>query len=125
MKKLKIAMVALCLAATACGGGEETGDSESTSGSEAAVSYEGPIGSSDTAAGEQVYNDYCAGCHQGGDGGADAAPAVNGIGWTAEHMRRQVREGEDSMPAFSESTLSGEQLEQLLAYLASTGGVTP
>ena len=38
-------------------------------------------------------------------------------------MREQIREGEDSMPAFPASALSDEQLESLMAYLVSTNGV--
>ena len=49
---------------------------------------------------------------------------MNGIGCTAAHMRQQVREGEGRMPAFNASVLSDTQLEALLAYLVSTGGVT-
>ena len=49
--------------------------------------------------------------------------AALGGGWTAARMRQQVREGEDSMPAFGASVLSDEQLESLMAYLVSTNGV--
>ena len=126
-KNYALIALALGMALAACGGGESTtsGDGDSTSGSEAAVtSYEGPVGSTDAEAGQQVYATFCQGCHRAGDGGDGAAPATNGIGWTAAHMRQQIREGEDSMPAFAASVLSDEQLEQLLAYLQSTGGVT-
>ncbi len=39
-------------------------------------------------------------------------------------MRQQIREGEGRMPAFNASVLPDDQLEALMAYLVSTGGVT-
>ena len=127
MKKIVITLAALALMLGACGGSGSTegeGEGEHHSGGESVAAYEGAVTSSDVDGGAQVYADFCSGCHQDGTGGSGAAPAVNGIGWTAAHMRRQVREGEDSMPAFSSSVLSDEQLESLMAYLVSTGGVT-
>lgn len=122
MKKFVIAMAAAALMLGGCGGGEGA-EGEGSSGGESVASYEGAVTSTDVAGGQQVYADFCSGCHQDGNGGEGAAPAVHGIGWTASHMRQQIREGEDSMPAFSASTLSDEQLESLMAYLVSTNGV--
>lgn len=123
MKKFVIAMAAAALMLGGCGGGGEEAEGEGSSGGESVASYEGAVTSTDVSGGQQVYADFCSGCHQDGNGGEGAAPAVHGIGWTASHMRQQIREGEDSMPAFSASTLSDEQLESLMAYLVSTNGV--
>ena len=132
MKKFLIAMTAMALMLGGCGGGgeaEEGGEGEETSGGEPDehgtpdASYEGAVTSTDVTGGQQVYADFCSGCHQEGNGGSGAAPAVNDIGWSPARMRQQIREGEDSMPAFSASVLSDEQLESLMAYLVSTNGV--
>jgi mono/diheme cytochrome c family protein len=123
MKKFGIVMAAAALMLGACGGGGEA-EGEGTSGGEAVASYEGAVTSTDLAGGEQAYTDFCSGCHQDGTGGAGAAPAVHNISWSAARMRQQIREGEDDMPAFNTSVLSDEQLEALMAYLVSTGGVS-
>ncbi|MBK6578091.1 MAG: cytochrome c [Sandaracinaceae bacterium] len=123
MKKFGIAMAAAALMLGGCGGGGEEAEGEGSSGGESVASYEGAVTSTDVTGGQQVYADFCSGCHQDGTGGDGAAPAVHSIGWTAARMRQQVREGEDSMPAFGASVLSDEQLESLMAYLVSTNGV--
>ncbi|MCB9661443.1 MAG: cytochrome c [Polyangiales bacterium] len=123
MKKFVIAMAAMALMLGGCGGGGES-SGEGSSGGEHVASYEGAVTSTDVSGGQQAYTDFCSGCHQDGNGGDGAAPAVHGIGWTAAHMRQQVREGEGRMPAFNADVLSDEQLEALMAYLVSTGGVT-
>ena len=125
MKKFGITMVALALAAgmTACGGGggETEGEGDGTAGSEQAVSYAGAVTSTDIAGGEETYNSLCSGCH--GDGTGSQGPAVAGLAWSPEQMRRQVREGQGNMPAFRDSVLSDEALEGLMAYLVSVNGV--
>lgn len=123
MKKFGIAMAAVALMLGGCGGGGEGAEGEGSSGGESVASYEGAVTSTDVTGGQQVYADFCSGCHQEGNGGSGAAPAVNDIGWSPARMRQQIREGEDSMPAFSASVLSDEQLESLMAYLVSTNGV--
>lgn len=103
---------------TACGGGSSGGGGGGgggTAGGEAA--YAGPIGSTDTAHGEARYNAVCGSCHNNG------APTVNNLGWTPEHMRRQIREGSGGMPAIRETRLSAADMEAVLAYLVTVGGV--
>lgn len=112
------AMLALTL--SACGGGSSSASGgEGTSGGEAA--YEGPIASSDTAAGQAVYETYCNGCHPGGAEGR--GPAINASHESPAEARQQVREGGDHMPAFPESRISGDDLEALLAYMVTLGAV--
>ena len=123
MKKFTITMAAAALMLGGCGGSSE-GGGEGSAGGEQVASYEGAVTSTDVAGGEQVYADLCAGCHHDGTGGAGAAPAVHGISWTPAQMRHQIREGERRMPAFNTTVLPAEQLEALMAYLVSTGGVS-
>ncbi|MDH5491474.1 MAG: cytochrome c [Myxococcales bacterium] len=101
---------ALALNLLACGGAASPADS---------TSYEGPLTSTDVAAGQLAFESYCEGCHrEGGD-----APDIRGLALSPAHMRRQIREGEDEMPAFPPSRLSAEELEDLLAFLGSIGSV--
>ncbi len=113
----------LSLALTACGGGGggSSGGGEGggggTSGGE--TSYAGPIGSTDVALGQQRYDSRCGNaCHNSGGG-----PALANIGWTPERTRRQIREGSGGMSAIGPSRLSNEDMEAVLAYLASIGAV--
>ena len=100
------------LVLAACGGGAGAEEPDRI-----AAEYEGPIASTDVARGEELFNGLCMACHAGG------APALQGIGWEPAAMRRQIREGEGRMPAISESRLSAEDLEALLAYMVTIGAV--
>ena len=86
--------------------------------------YAGPIAAdADASVGNGVWEQYCNGCHPGGDEGV--GPAVNGIAWTPEAMRKQIREGEDRMPAFGPDKISDADLESLLLAMVDMGGVAP
>lgn len=105
----------------ACGGGSSGSTSEgggggSSSGGES--QYAGPIGSTNVELGESKYQARCAGCHENG------SPPLANLAFTAEHMRRQIREGGGSMPAIGESRLAADELEALLAYLVTIQAVT-
>lgn len=106
----------------ACGGGgaatEGSGSEQGhTAGGEAPAQYQGEIASTDVATGEEKFQMACAPCHSGG-----SAPTVEGLGWTAAEIRQQVREGEGRMPAISASRLPDQDLEAILAYMATIGG---
>lgn len=108
-----VVMTSVALTLAACGGGGGgAGETHATS-----ADYAGPIASSDIARGETVYNQICMACH------ASGAPTLDGLGWDPARMRQQVREGEDDMPAIRESRLSDDDLEAILAYMTTTGGV--
>lgn len=111
-----IGIVLVGLAFAGCGGGGGGGAGGGTAGGEAA--YAGPVGSTDVEHGQARYDAVCASCHNNG------APQLANIGWSPERMRQQIREGDDDMPAISESRLSAEDMEAVLAYLQTIGGVT-
>ncbi len=132
--RLSLTVLAI-LALTACGGGGSSGGSggetagggetttgggeTTTGGGETAPSpYAGAIASTDVALGETKFTARCGGCHNNG------APALANIGWTAERMRRQIREGEDEMPAISAERLPDADMEAVLAYLVTIGAIT-
>lgn len=103
----------------ACGGGarsNEEPETTATSGSESP--YAGPIASTNVAHGAERYEVACGSCHNNG------APPLANLGWTAEHMRRQIREGGSQMPPIGESRLSSSDMEDVLAHLVTMGAVT-
>lgn len=111
MTRRMACVVALVLGA--CGGGGGGGDT--TDGQEASAQYAGPIGSSDAARGEEVYNQSCAICHNSG-------PSLENIGWSPARLRQQIREGSGRMPAISANRVSDADMEAILAYMVTTGG---
>lgn len=67
MKKFGIAMAAAALMLGGCGGGGEEAEGEGSSGGESVgLSHEGAVTSTDVTGGQQVYADFCSGCHQDG-----------------------------------------------------------
>jgi mono/diheme cytochrome c family protein len=112
----------LLLAAIGCGGsssGSESASSEKSSGGDAA--YAGPIASTDVAHGKQVFDNFCGDCHP--DGGEDVGPSLIATPHTPDHIRKQIREGGGKMRPFSEARLKNDDMEAVLAYLASVNAV--
>ena len=80
-----------------------------------------PIGSTDVAAGTEVYAEFCEGCHPGGQEG-DGPKIADEMESPAE-VRWKVRVGGDDMPAFGPDKISKADLEALLAYAETLGAV--
>ncbi len=117
-RQLKLmTLVCAALGLMACGSSSD--GAEGSSGGETA--YAGPIASTDTAAGQAVYETYCNTCHP--DGGEARGPAIRDEHESAAIARQQVREGGDHMPAFPPSRISADDLESLLAYMVTLGAV--
>lgn len=114
MLRSSLVLVIGAALASACGGA----GGEAREPGEVAAQYQGPIQSSDVARGEERYNGLCMSCH-----GSDA-PALEAIAWEADAMRQQIREGGGRMPAILESWLSSPDLEAVLAFMTTNGGVT-
>ena len=108
------------LVAVGCGGGASKPEGESSSGGEAAA-YEGPISSTDSAHGKEVFANFCDDCHP--DGAADVGPSLIEHAHTPAKIRQQIREGSGKMRPFSEKRLSNDDMEALLAYLATLNAV--
>lgn len=109
--------LSLLLGLLGCGGGGEAASSGSTSGGEVPAQYLGAVESEDTARGESMYAAACAPCHDNG------APPVADIGWDVGHMRQQIREGSGNMPPITADRLGDEDMEAVLAYLATVGAI--
>lgn len=95
----------------ACGGG----GGDTTDGQEASAQYAGPIGSSDVAHGQEVFDQICSGCH--------ADHPLGDLGWDPARVRQQIREGSGRMPPIREARVSADDMEAVLAYLATIGAV--
>jgi mono/diheme cytochrome c family protein len=113
----------LCL--IACGGGSEEPAGDESTGGEAEAgggsAYEGPITSTDTAHGKEVFDQHCEDCHPGGE--EDVGPSLIADPHTPAKLRQQVREGSGKMRPFSEKRISNDDLEALLAYLQTINAV--
>ena len=120
-KMFSFAAVAIALSLTGCGGGGDGGGGEgsgdgASSGGES--TYAGDISATANAEhGEEMFQARCAGCHGGGGG-----PSLDGIAWEAPRLRQQIREGSAHMPPISERRLSDSDMEDVLAYMVTTGG---
>jgi mono/diheme cytochrome c family protein len=109
--------------AVACGGsseGAEEPEAEHTSGGDMAL-YEGPIKSTDVAHGKEAFDNFCGDCHP--DGGEDVGPSLIADPHSPGRLRKQIREGSGKMRPFSEQRLSNDDMEAILAYLASINAV--
>lgn len=115
---LALAVSLACVGSVGCGARPASGAS---SASGAASTYAGPIRSSDVALGQSRYDSRCGNaCHSSGGG-----PPLEGIAWSPERMRRQIREGGSHMPAIGATRLSDDDLEAVLAYLVTIGAIAP
>ena len=112
--------LSVCVLAAACGGGSSKPEAESSSGGESSE-YAGPIASTDTAHGKEVFDSFCGDCHP--DGGEDVGPSLIADPHTPARIRKQIREGSGKMRPFPEKRLSNEDMESLLAWLATVNAV--
>ncbi|MBX3270248.1 MAG: cytochrome c [Sandaracinaceae bacterium] len=110
MKRACTAILA-AVALSACGGG-----GDAASGAQASADYAGPIGSTDVAGGQAVYERICASCH--------SSHPLDDIAWSAPRVRQQIREGSGRMPPIRANRVSDDELEAILAYMATIGAVT-
>jgi mono/diheme cytochrome c family protein len=117
-----ISLAILALGTVACGGsskGGEEASGEATSGGEA--EYAGPIASTDAAHGKETFDNFCGDCHP--DGGEDVGPSLIATPHSPAKLRKQIREGGGKMRPFSEQRLSKDDMESVLAWLASVNAV--
>lgn len=78
------------------------------------------VGEGEAARGQELYVRNCAACHGAGGGGGIAGadnevPSLTGVGGVA--LVEATRVGPFSMPAFDESVLEEQQLDDIVAYL--------
>jgi mono/diheme cytochrome c family protein len=138
------ATTALLLALGGCGGGDaatdgegdatggdtttggETTNGEATggeaTGGETTAPTAGTASPEVIAAGGERFEAVCGLCH-GATGDDGDAPTVRDIHWSAERMRAQIRNGSGRMRPISAARLSDEDMEKVLAWMGTIGGV--
>lgn len=102
------------------GGAEEAVGEEATSGGDL-TPYQGPITSTDLDRGKELFDTLCGDCHPDGEG--DVGPSLVAEPHVPARIRQQIREGSGKMRPFSEGRLGAEDMEAILAYLASIHAV--
>ena len=83
--------------------------------------FEYPLTSTNTAAGQELYAEFCEGCHPGGEEGD--GPKISDAMASPAQMRWKVRSGGDDMPAFGPDKISKAQLDDLLAFTETFGAI--
>jgi mono/diheme cytochrome c family protein len=116
-KVILIAAIGALAMAYGCSGSGSSGGTTAASLEE----FQFPLTSTDVAGGEEVYAEFCEGCHPGGQKG-DGPKIADSLESPAE-VRWMVRNGGDDMPAFGPDKISNEKLEALLAYAETLGAV--
>ncbi len=70
------------------------------------------------SAGTSVYASNCATCHGASLQGA-TGPALSANAFDANQIKTAVRNGKGTMPPFSQTLLTTQQLSDLVAYIAT------
>jgi mono/diheme cytochrome c family protein len=76
-----------------------------------------PIPTAVRALGEATYIRYCNVCHPGG--GLGAGPSLIGLELSDRKLRDLIRHGKGRMPGFGKSTITDEELDDLVHYIIS------
>lgn len=94
--------------------GGDSGEAADSGDSEEESDSEGDASSGDVD-GEGIARDNCASCH-GEDFSGSMGPALAGTDLSQEDFESTVREGQGSMPAFSEDQVSDDELTALYEF---------
>ena len=112
-----IAAIGALAIAYGCSGSGSSGGTTAASLSD----FEYPLTSTDIGGGQEVYAEFCEGCHPGGEEGD--GPKISDARATPAQMRWKVRTGGDDMPAFGPDKISKEKLDAVLAYTETFGAI--
>ena len=115
----KLIFGAACAALTVAFGCGGSGGGSTTAYSVDDFDY--PLVSTNVAAGQELYAEFCEGCHPGGQEGD--GPAIADEMYSPAKMRWKIRSGGKDMPAFGPDKISRDQLDDLLAYTETFGAV--
>jgi mono/diheme cytochrome c family protein len=83
-----------------------------------------PIAQNDPPAGKASYERVCATCH-GQNAQGDNGPSLVPMTMDYEEFLARVRQGGGEMPQISKTTLTDEQVKEVLEYLKSLSAPTP
>ena len=76
-------------------------------------------GAGDVAAGKAKFVETCQGCHSAAGTEAGVGPKLEGIGWSAAQITKQIENGGGPMPG---GLVSGTDLDNVVAYVVSLQG---
>jgi len=82
-----------------------------------------PLGMEKVARGEEAYMVHCNKCHPGGEKALGFA--INNKPLPGFMIKAQVRAGAGAMPAFPKELVTGEDLDNMLEYIALLRKQTP
>ena len=111
-KFLMVSGLSMVLVLGACGNGGEDGSDETVTETE-----EDSSASSSDANAEDIARDSYASCH-GSDFSGGMGPALAGLSLSEDEFSEIVRNGQGSMPAFSEEQINDEELSALHTYFS-------
>ena len=120
MNVMKLGTLAIALAVGCGGSSAEPAGGETSAGAET-TQYEGPITSTEVDRGKELFTANCDDCHPGGE--EDVGPSLIAEPHTPARIRQQIREGSGRMRPFSAKRVSDEDVEAILAFLASVKAV--
>lgn len=109
-KFLMVSGLSMVLVLGACGNGGEDGSGDTE------TEEDGSASSGDVDA-EGIARDSCASCH-GADFLGSMGPALAGLTLSEDEFNEIVRNGQGSMPAFSEDQINDEELSALHTYFS-------
>ncbi|SOC39239.1 c-type cytochrome [Salinicoccus kekensis] len=116
-KYLMAGGLSLVLVLGACGGGEEGAEESEEPATEEETTEEDSGASSGDVDAEGIAQATCASCH-GEDFSGAVGPALAGTDLSEEEFTEIVRNGEGSMPAYSEDHINDEELSALYTYFS-------
>lgn len=116
-------LLAVCaLGLAACGGGGDSGSSDTTATTETSGGTE-TTATGDVAAGKEVFASNCGSCHTLADAGTTGSvgPNLDDLKPDEEMVASQVKNGGGAMPSFADQ-LSEQQIADVAAYVSSVAG---
>ncbi|WP_246942715.1 cytochrome c551 [Bacillus pinisoli] len=107
--KIMVVLFGAVLTLTACGGGDDTAQEETTGATAG--------GTTEVSDGEKLYQQSCANCH-GGNLQGNIGPALQKVGskYSEEEILHIIHEGQGSMP---KGILQGADADAVAAWLSS------
>jgi mono/diheme cytochrome c family protein len=115
-----LAALVLALTLAGCGGNDDAADEPADTPPPAET--EEPTDGAEPA-GRQLFIANCGACHtlSDADTSGTIGPPLDNHGLSEDDIETQVREGGGGMPPF-EGTLSDEEIQEVVAYVAAQGG---
>ena len=122
--KAALVLVVLTVALVPASCGDDAGTDSGTTTEETTTTTEDETTTGTTTAmGREVFVANCGSCHTLSDAGTTGTvgPNLDEVDVSAEQVAEQVENGGGGMPAFGDQ-LSPEEIQEVAAYVAASGG---